>query len=84
LSGNIVRRGQPSNTALHVATVRAVHGLLDDPIVLDDPMALTILGAEAEAALRADPFVYNDPISRGLRASLVARSRVAEDELARP
>lgn len=80
---NIIHSGQPSRTALFVATLRAAHSLLDEPIVLDDPVALPLLGAEAAAALRADPFVCNDPMSRGLRASLVARSRVAEDELAR-
>ena len=79
---NIIHRGEPSRTALHVARLRAVHALLDEPIVLDDPVALPLLGAEA-AALRDDPFVCNDPMSRGLRATLVARSRVAEDELAR-
>lgn len=83
MTGNIVRQGTPSGTALRVATVRAAHRLLDDPIVFDDPLALAILGPEAEAELRADPFRYNDQISRGLRASLVVRSRVAEDELAR-
>jgi methyltransferase (TIGR00027 family) len=83
MSANIVRSGTPSGTALRVATVRAAHRLLDDPIVFDDPLALAILGPEAEAAMRADPFAHNDQISRGLRASLVVRSRVAEDELAR-
>ena len=83
MSGNIVRSGTPSGTALRVATVRASHRLLDDPIVFDDPLALAILGPEAEAAMRADPYPYNDQISRGLRASLIVRSRVAEDELAR-
>lgn len=78
-----MKSGKPSSTALRVATVRAAHRLLDDPIVFDDPLALSILGPEAEAALRADPFRYNDQISRGLRASLIVRSRVAEDELAR-
>jgi len=83
MADNFVRTGKPSGTALRVATVRAVHRLLDDPIVFDDPLALPILGPEAEAALRADPFQYNDQLSRGLRASLVVRSRVAEDEVAR-
>lgn len=82
-NANIIHRGEPSRTALRVATLRAVHALLDEPVVLDDPLALPLLGEEAAAALRADPFVCNDPMSRGLRAALVARSRVAEDELAR-
>jgi MerR family transcriptional regulator, thiopeptide resistance regulator len=80
---NIVRQGQPSRSALGVASLRAVHQLLDDPVVLPDPIALPLLGASAEAALRDDPFELNDPMSRGLRAALVARSRFVEDELRR-
>lgn len=80
---NIIHTGQPSRSALWVATQRAVHQLLDEPIVLPDPVALPILGAKTEAELRADPFVLNDPLSRSLRAALVVRSRLAEDELAR-
>jgi len=78
---NRMRIGQPSQTALQVAALRAAHQLLDEPIVLDDPVALPILGPKAEAELREDPFRYNDPISRGLRAALVVRSRFAEDQL---
>jgi methyltransferase (TIGR00027 family) len=81
--GSIVRQGEPSRTAWQVAVLRAVHQLLDEPIVLDDPIALRILGPEAEFRVRDDPFAYNDPISRGLRAAVVVRSRLAEDELAR-
>jgi methyltransferase (TIGR00027 family) len=66
-----------------VATLRAVHQLLDEPLVLPDPVALPLLGASAEAALRSDPFVLNDPMSRGLRGALVVRSRFVEDELSR-
>ena len=80
---NIVRRGEPSRSAQWVAALRAVHQLLDEPLVLNDPVALPLLGAQAEAALRDDPFVLNDPLSRGVRAALVARSRFVEDELAR-
>lgn len=80
---NIVRQGTPSRTAQRVAALRAVHQLLDEPLVLPDPIALPLLGASTEAALRSDPFALNDPMSRGLRASLVARSRFVEDELAR-
>jgi methyltransferase (TIGR00027 family) len=81
LPTNIVRQGEPSRSALSVASLRAVHQLLDEPLVLSDPIALPLLGASAEAALRDDPFALNDPMSRGLRAALVARSRFVEDEL---
>ena len=81
LPTNIVRQGEPSRSALGVASLRAVHQLLDEPLVLADPVALPLLGAATEAALRNDPFTLNDPLSRGLRAALVARSRFVEDEL---
>src|SRR5450631_2328328 len=81
LPPNIVRQGEPSRSALSVASLRAVHQLLDEPLVLPDPIALPLLGASTEAALRNDPFALNDPMSRGVRAALVARSRFVEDEL---
>jgi methyltransferase (TIGR00027 family) len=81
-SANVVRSGTPSPSAWRMAALRGVHALLDVPLVFDDPFALAILGPEREAALRADPFVLNDPFARGLRAALVVRARVAEDALA--
>ena len=81
MPSNIVRRGEPSRSAHWVAALRAVHQLLDEPLVLSDPIALSLLGASAEAALRNDPFALNDPISRGVRAAMVARSRFVEDAL---
>ncbi len=82
LPTNIVRQSEPSRTALSVASLRAAHQLLDEPLVFADPLALPLLGASAEAALRHDPFTLNDPLSRGLRGALVARNRFVEDELA--
>jgi methyltransferase (TIGR00027 family) len=79
----IVRQGVPSRTAQVVASLRAAHQLLDEPLVLADPLALPMLGPSAEAALRADPFAQNHPLLRSLRATLVVRSRFVEDELAR-
>jgi methyltransferase (TIGR00027 family) len=79
----LLQAGQPSRTALWVARLRAVHQLLDEPIVLADPFALPILGRETEAELRADPFQYNDPLSRTTRATVVLRSKFAEEEVGR-
>lgn len=70
----------PKPSAQRVATLRAAHQLLDNPLVLQDPLALKILGSKDEAALRANPEQYNDLLSKGLRTSLVVRSRLAEDE----
>jgi methyltransferase (TIGR00027 family) len=66
-----------------VATRRAAHQLMDSPRILDDPLALTILGAEEEATLRAELGKHRGRLTRAIRAFVVARSRFAEDELAR-
>ena len=73
----------PSHTARRVALRRAAHQLLDDPRVLDDPVALAILGPETAAALRQDPARFEGgPLLSRLRAFVVARARFAEDRLA--
>jgi 23S rRNA (adenine2503-C2)-methyltransferase len=73
----------PKPTALRVAELRAVHQLLDSPLVFPDPLALKIIGETAEEAIRKDPLRLNEPLLKGLRTSLVVRSRLAEDEWAR-
>jgi methyltransferase (TIGR00027 family) len=74
----------PSRTALRVALRRAAHQLYDaPPLVLDDPIAVPILGAAYAEELRRTPTRPDRPFSVGLRAFLVARSRYAEDTLAR-
>jgi methyltransferase (TIGR00027 family) len=65
-----------------VAVSRAAHLLLDEPRVLEDPIALAIVGAAAVAAIRTAPLRYRVRPARYLRAFLVARSRVAEEALA--
>ncbi len=83
MQAKLLESGQASQSARRVAITRAVHQLLDEPVVLPDPFALTILGAAMEQAVRDDPFQFNDMPMRGMRASIVARSRLAEDELQR-
>src|SRR2546428_6551268 len=61
---------------------RAAHQILDRPLVLDDPIALRIVGHRAEAAIRSDPRHYQSGFARSLRWFLVARNRYAEDALA--
>lgn len=68
-------------TAIHVAMSRAAHQLLDDPKVLDDPIALKIIGSQTASKIRATPEKLQTAVSRYLRAFLAARSRYAEDEL---
>ncbi len=75
--------GRPSATALRVAMRRAAHQWVDDPKVFDDPLALAILGPNAEAALRRDrdARASRGPM-RALRAFLAVRSRVADERIA--
>jgi methyltransferase (TIGR00027 family) len=73
----------PSRTALRVALRRAAHQLYDaKPLVLDDPIAVPILGDTYAEELRKTPMRSDRPFSIALRAFLVARSRYAEDMLA--
>ena len=73
---------QPSTTAYRVAMRRAAHQLLDRPVVLEDPIALRIVGPRGAAAIRENPKRFDSAFGRALRLFLVARSRCAEDALA--
>jgi methyltransferase (TIGR00027 family) len=75
-------KDQPSRTAYRVALGRAAHQLLDRPLVLEDPVALAIVGEHGVAEIRAPPRRFEFRLARFLRAFLVARSRVAEEALA--
>src|SRR5580658_4117585 len=77
-----MQEGKFSRTAHRVAIRRAAHQLLDEPRVLDDPLALRIIGVEACEELRSNPKEHH-AFSRAFRAFMAARSRFAEDELAR-
>src|SRR5216684_4200589 len=77
-----MQEGTFSRTAQRVAIRRAAHQLLDEPTVLHDPLALRIIGSEAEEALRSNP-KEKHAFSLAFRAFMAARSRYAEDELAR-
>lgn len=71
--------GRASRTALRVAHRRAVHQILDQPPVLNDPIAVPILGPQ----FGFDQATEMHPWSRSFRAFMVARSRYAEDQLAK-
>jgi methyltransferase (TIGR00027 family) len=61
---------------------RAAHQLYDaPPLVLDDPIAVPILGQEFLPEVHKTITKLEKPFSVGLRAFLVARSRYAEDLL---
>jgi len=61
-----------------VAERRAAHQLLYHPLIFDDPLAIRIIGARAEANLPEQPKNF---VAARFRAFMAARSRFAEDEL---
>jgi len=74
---------QPSRTALRVALRRAAHQIHDErPLVLEDPLAVRILGPEYAQELANTPDAERRPFSVAMRAWMVARARLAEDALA--
>ena len=71
---------QFSRTAIGAAGHRAAHQVLERGRIFADPLALRILGEDAERAL-AD--AAENPARRGLRLRIAVRSRVAEDSARR-
>ncbi len=70
--------GRASKTALGVAIRRAAHQLIDKPPVLDDPIAMRLIG-EGHPRLMERAM---HPVGRDFRGFMAARSRYAEDRLA--
>ena len=68
---------------LNVANERAAHQMLDSPKIFEDPLALRIIGPEAESSLRLSLAQFQKPAERAFRAAVMVRNRYAEDELAR-
>ena len=71
-----------ARSAWRVALRRAAHQLYDDPVIFRDPYAVPLLGVAGAAALRRTPRGAGRQWSRSLRAFAVARSCVAEQQLA--
>jgi len=78
-----MKTGLPSRTAQSVAMRRAEHQLVDWPHVFRDPIAVRIIGPWAVALMTLRAPAAHLPVSRYLRAFIAARSRYAEDQLAR-
>jgi methyltransferase (TIGR00027 family) len=74
-----MQHGQASVTALGAAGHRAAHQVLERGFVLADPLALRILGSDAEGAIA---LARERPERRGLRLFIAMRSRFAEDSAA--
>ena len=78
--GTRLAEGRPSRTAQSAANLRAAHQLVDHPLIFDDPLALSIIGAQEAATVRANARIGT---VASLRPFVAVRSRYAEDELAR-
>jgi methyltransferase (TIGR00027 family) len=77
-----MRKEEFSRTALATATLRAAHQLLDGgTLVLDDPIAIRLLGLDAAEKIRAAKARFEAPVSVALRSHVVLRSRYTEDRL---
>jgi methyltransferase (TIGR00027 family) len=72
-----------SSTAFGTLYMRAVHQLLDaQPLILDDPAALTLLGEDATRQIKKSHKHHRTLEARALRAHVILRSRFTEDRLA--
>jgi methyltransferase (TIGR00027 family) len=67
---------------MRVAMRRAAHQIFDHPRVLEDPLAVPIIGPEAAAKLGNEEQRRGQRVGRSIRAFMTARSRYAEDQLA--
>lgn len=70
--------GRASKTALRVAIRRAAHVLADPPPVLNDSIAVRLIGD----GFQRDLDRAREKVARDFRAFMAARSRYVEDELA--
>ncbi len=73
-----MKTGHASQTALRVAIRRAAHQLVDHPPVLDDPIALPLLGCGYQRDLER----AMHRVARDFRGFMAARTRYVEDRLA--
>ncbi len=87
LPGN-ANKSQPnsqeaSRTALATAYLRAAHQLLDAaPRILEDGVAVRLLGESAGQKICESAEHYRNPLAAALRSHVVLRSRFTEDRLA--
>jgi len=76
-------KGESSRTAERMALERAAHQVADCPVVFADPLAIRMLRPEQAALVREHPERFHgSPIAKRMRAIVVVRSRIAEDEIA--
>jgi methyltransferase (TIGR00027 family) len=73
-----MKTGRASKTALRVAIRRAAHQIVEQPRILDDPIAVPLLGP----GFARDMERASHKVGRDFRAFMAARSRYTEDHLA--
>jgi methyltransferase (TIGR00027 family) len=73
-----MQSGQPSRTAWAAAAHRAAHQVLEKGRIFSDPLAVPILGQDAESVARE---AEARPSSGAMRLFIAARTRFAEDSL---
>ena len=74
--------GKPSYTAEALGWFRAAHQVLDhEPLVLRDPMALSIMGSSARDEIMNSLDYHRLPTILGARGIAVTRARFCEDHL---
>ena len=73
-----MKTGRASKTALRVAIRRAAHQIVEQPRILDDPIAVPLLGS----GFARDMERASHKVGRDFRAFMAARSRYTEDRLA--
>lgn len=73
-----MQTGRVSKTALGVAIRRAAHQLVDHPPVLDDPLAVRLVGPGFRRQMKR----ATHPVARDFRAFMAVRSRYVEERLA--
>ncbi|HLK67218.1 MAG TPA: SAM-dependent methyltransferase [Bryobacteraceae bacterium] len=72
--------GKPSQTAWTVAFHRAAHQSIEEGRIFTDPLAVRILGQDAESVVRA---AQEQPTAKPMRIFVASRTRFAEDALAK-
>ena len=73
-----MQTGKASKTALRVAIRRAAHQVIDRPRVLEDPIAVPLIGPGFERDMER----AMHPVARDFRLFMASRSRYTEDRLA--
>src|SRR5215831_428848 len=75
--------GPFARTALIAAAARAAHLVVDGPpVIFADPLAGTLLGADADELLAYHRRAGEHVVLAGARAQVTCRSRYTEDRLA--